>query len=189
MISWKILAAFLAVLVIISVLLSGGLGKNMVSDALSAVGEWLQKSPLSGFLSSPQVRSKEVDITFTRPRFDIALENKVNISGQGIEMSDFRGTVSIDMYASRPLVLKPLDSGFQASVDPEGLSIDSAEVRRLLAEGASFRMKPDIDSDNGSIDISNFAGSMLFTSGQLRMVGNATKVMLRLGPSSWEMTS
>lgn len=184
---WKILAASLVALVVVSGIFVGSMGDdNVLTDIFNRISEWLQNSPLQGFLSTPQAENKKVLITFISPDFDIPVDNIINITAGGTLINEFKGTIDPD-FSSGLVTFRERDSSLGIVVVIDNILIEGVETKKLLAEELNFKTDDNIDAQNGSVEITNFLGSVQLSGNDLRFEGNASKFMIRVGDSAWEM--
>lgn len=168
----RIVFVLIVVLIVVG-LLSGNIGFN---GFLSKVGGWMEGSPFGGFLSTTE-ESKNLDMTLYS---DISLKPDlpVNISSDSMSMDDFDGEINIDLEG-KSVSLSEANSKLKMNIELGKLDIRGLKLSKLVLKNRKLDLKNgdwDIKTDNGTVEIYNFVGSVVVDE-NINFKGNATKIV------------
>ena len=173
MFDWKILAASFAALLIVSSVLIGGLG---FTDIVDNVRDWLGGSPFGGFVDFPEAGSKEAAVIIYKTPFSFSPEDPINVTIGEAEMSGFSGSISADF---EKLSLKFSADGLMLTVPISNITIDGISIGKLALNPSDFSVKSDnleTAAENGTLEMTNFVGSIEFRDTRATFTGNFTTV-------------
>ncbi|MBU0898588.1 MAG: hypothetical protein KKB03_02245 [Nanoarchaeota archaeon] len=186
MIDWRILAASFAGLIVVSSLVVGGFGGNIFSDLLDNVGNWLGSSPFGGFFSTPEVKTHEVDMTIYPVKISLDPELSVNLSTDDTVIENFKGTISFD-FEEQKMLLEESSTSLKFELPIKNMEINNFKLNSFSADNIKLKIAPDIVSENGSIQLQNFFGKVIVTTENLKLEGNVSKIVAKIGDNTWEL--
>ncbi len=172
MLDWKILAASFAALLVVSSILIGGLG---FTDIVDNIKEWLGGSPFGGIVDFPEAGSKEATVIIYATPFSFSPDDPINATIGGASIEGFSGIVSADF---EELSLTFSTEGFRLSFPISNITLD-VSVGRLEITNSDFAVKDgelETSAENGTLEISDFVGSMEFRDTRATLTGNFTMV-------------
>lgn len=173
MLDWRILAASFAALLIVSSVLIGGLG---FTDVIDKVRDWLGGSPFGGFVEFPEAGSKEATIIIYRTPFSFSPSAGINATIGDAVMTDFSGTVSADFT---DLKLTFAEGGFAVSFPISNITLEDVSISRISLDVSDFAVKNEdleTSAENGTLEISDFAGRIEFRDTRATLIGNVSVV-------------
>ncbi len=173
MLDWKILAASFAALLIVSSVLIGGLGFTEIVDNIR---DWLGGSPFGGIVDFPEAGSKEATVIIYSTPFSFSPDNPINATIGGASVEGFSGIVSADFET---LSLAFSSEGFRLSFPISNITLEDVSVGKLDITNADFAVKDgelETSAENGTLEISDFVGSMEFRDTRATLTGNFTMV-------------
>ena len=166
---------FLSVMVITPTARAEGL----LSDFFNMIKKWFESSPLGNLFSMPVKRIETIKLSFYPESFEFNVEDFVNISTSEIEISNFKGLMSIDIEG-KIMVLKEAGSSLSiketiGTINIGGLRIGSLELKDMKLALVSGNWNET--TENGSIMIKDFLGKGLVKEGVIELEGNVSKVI------------
>ncbi len=188
MLDWKIFAASIAALLIISTLLIGGSGiGGFFGSVGKTIGDWLGNSPFGGFFGSSSPKTNEVDLTLHPRNLTLKSESAVNITTPSIILEEFNGKIRID-FESNTLTLEESNSPLKLNLDLQNITIEKIKIGRLAIENTEFEIKPNITTDNGTIEMVNFIGRCTIEENSIKLKGNLSILAVRIGDLNWKIS-
>ncbi len=179
MLDWKILAASFAALLVVSSLLIGGFGKGngggIFSDLIKKVNDWLGTSPFTGFITSSAAGPKTVRIILHGEKIEISPDSPINVTVDSLKVRNFKGSVITDFST---LSFKQ-PSGTEFSIPLSNFTIKDAKINKAVFTGIGFTVDADdldVSAQNGTIEISDFSGSISFQKNAVFLDGNVSLV-------------
>lgn len=185
MINWKIAAAALVIIAAFALFLGGSGTGSFFSGITEQVGKWLENSPLGGFFASPKTEQKIINITIYPDNFTFTPSNKINVSISSTYLQDFAGSLNIN-FAENVVRLNPEKSDLQITAALQPFEISSIEITDLKIIDERFDAG-NLQAGNGTVEISNFKGSMAATQEKISFLGNTTKVKITMDNRTWEL--
>jgi len=173
MFDWKILAASFAALLIVSSVLVGGLG---FTDIVDSVREWLGGSPFGGFVDFPEAGSKAAAVTIYSSPLTLDLNKPINATIGDVSITGFSGTLISNLDDST-LLFK--SDTFTLTFPVSNTTLDNIMIGKMFLESADFSiMNGDLETsaENGTLEISDFSGRIIFTETAITLSGNFTSI-------------
>jgi len=187
MLDWKIAAAAVVALLVVSTVLLGGFGiGEFFSDIINKIGEWLGSSPFGGFFATPTTPTKEINIVLYPANLSLKPESDINVSVNTVTLRDFRGEIDINFNADI-ITFKELGSALTIEVPLEKVTIPNLRIKNMKFENMKFDIKPSITSENGSMEIHGFLGNTTVNEDNIEFLGNISKMIVTIGNMSWEI--
>lgn len=186
MLDWKILAASFASLLVISSVLVGNFGvQDFFSDVVDGIGDLLGGSPFGGFFGTPSSKNKEVEITLFPQSFTLQSDSILNISNSvGIE--GFDGVLHL-YFTNQSLVMKEKNSPLTLNLRLEHLEIENIKLGKTTVENMAFEVKPNITTNNGTMEMTNFLGRAVVEENKLTLHGNVSLLKITIGDLQFEL--
>ena len=181
MIDWKILAASFAALLVVSSLLVGDFGvRDFFSGIVEKISELFGSSPFGGMFSMPSAGHAEIDLDLYTGNLTLQPSLPVNITSAGILIEGFEGFITADINEGNALleqksVRTRITFRLDQPVVVQGLSIGKLVVSNTRYELSSNQS--EIDSENATIELYNFAGNGTIYKTHLNLRGNVSRVM------------
>jgi hypothetical protein len=85
------------------------------------------------------------------------------------------------------MTLSEKGSKFKAMIPSNNVTVSGFGIDSLSMTETKFDIEPDITTDNGTIDIKDFFGSITSKGNALELRGNVTKLSATMGDLEWEM--
>jgi hypothetical protein len=173
MLDWKILAASFAALLIVSSVLIGGLG---FTDIVDNIRDWLGGSPFGGIVDFPEAGSKEATVIIYSTPFSFSPDVPINATIGDASMEGFSGIVSADFDA---LSLEFSSDSFTLSFPISNITLEDISIGKLELDNADFAVKDgelETSAENGTLEFSDFVGSIAFRDTRATLTGNFTSV-------------
>ncbi|MFH1444894.1 MAG: hypothetical protein ABIF08_00190 [Nanoarchaeota archaeon] len=186
MIDWRILTASFAAIIVVSSMFMGGIGGDFFSNILDDVSNWLGSSPFSGFFITPVVKTHDIDLTIYPKQISLTPDSSVNFSSESSVIRNFKGTINLD-FEEQTIVLEEADSSLRYESSIQNLEIEYIKLNTLSLDDLKLKIAPDITSENGSAELYNFQGKLTITSESLKFEGNVSKIVAKIGDSTWEL--
>ncbi len=175
---WKILAAIFAVLIVASSALISNTGiKDMFLNSTGNLGDWLKGSPFNSFFATPEKGSSRVVIVLSADHLELGLETPVNITAGESSVTNFKGTVDIDLEENRTKLL-PEGSDMVLNLKLDETVIREVSIPSLIFDEMDFVVqseKTNITATNDKIEIYDFYGDITITD-VIELTGNVSKV-------------
>lgn len=171
MLDWKILGATFAALLVVSTLFIGGFGiEDFFSDIFEKLSEWLGTSPF-GTTS----RTTYVEFILYPKELSFTVEKPVNITLDSFKVENFLGDVSIS-FINDTISLQ--SNSLVINTHTQNLIIHTLQLKNLkaLCKFQVFGPSSNITSENGSIEIYNFLGTLSLSNHTLYFSGNTTRI-------------
>jgi len=172
---------FVALLILSTLFAVSVMANNIFSDIFSAIGEWFKKSPLSGLFYTPIKRNEAVAVVFYPRSFSMSPEEYVNISYNGAEIYNFKGTIAVGFendtfsLAQKGTMLRILGHVKPARIN--NIVVKEIDISNVRVE--VFKDGWNETSANGSIRLENFLGTAIIGEDFIRLEGNATRFSKR----------
>jgi len=187
MLDWKILAASIVALLLISSVFLGGFGiKEFLSGILETASEYLGSSPFEGILpgESSEGGEKEISILLTPDTISLTPDSEATLVSGETVFSGFTGEVSVH-FKNSTVALK--HSTLSVSLPLETLEIQSLEINSLSLQETSFEIKPDIATDSGNLELKGFSGTATATKSGLQLEGTVSSLNVEIGEMNFEL--
>lgn len=183
MLNWKLLVAGVAVILVAGVLVIGGEGfLALLAGGLGQIGSFLGSSPFGDLFSTARGEANPMVVTIYPPNFTVMVDRPATVLLGETQLDDFKGTVETDFDAD---TITLTTSGDLAITSPViDTKITPFTVKQLILEGIKMKVRSgnwDISSENGSIEISHFEGSMLIDqeNSSISFLGNVSSIEQR----------
>ena len=186
MIDWRILAASVGALVVVSSIFIGGIGGNFFPDILDNLSDWLGSSPFGGFFSSPNLKTYEVDITLYPDEISLEPDLKINLSSDDTKINDFKGVLKFN-FNEQKIFLEETGTSLKFELPLKNIEIDNLKLNSFFIDNINLRIAPDIISENGSVQLQNFYGKLTVTSESMKFKGNVSKIIAKIGSNTWKL--
>ncbi len=177
MLDWRILAASFASLLIISTLIVGDFGiKDILTNIMEKISEWLGSSPFGGFVSTPK-EQHNITLKIYATNLSFEPESKINITSDGVDVVDFSGSVYLDLLENR-VVLNDV-SKTQIRFITNEVSMFDVKIGRLELSDIKFDIESEnfnLSSESGPVRIYNFFGDALISNSSVIFMGNVSMV-------------
>ncbi len=174
MIDWKVLAAGVAALILVTLVAAGETGKELFSGIAERLGNFLGTSPFGGLFSSTQ--QEEIVISLYPDNLSLQLDgNDVNLNS--LSLTAFTGSMDIDFIGGTVMLIQK-NSDLRISAQLEYASVTNLKIPKLLVENTKMDVisgKYNISSSSGTIEIFNFAGNATIDNSSIQLKGNVTK--------------
>ena len=177
MLEWKILAAAFSALLVISMVLVGNTGlKDSFGGIVGRLTDWLGGTPISIPGGSGKPGTNAVSITLYPKNFTLTPESKLNLTLGDSHFENFNGLVTFDFQSGKISLQEK--SGFSVSSLLKDFTVPDLKLSRLQISGMKFtvRTQTDISSENGTMDIQGFSGSLSLGNSSIILSGNVTKI-------------
>lgn len=198
MLDWRILGASFAALIVISAVFLGGPAQSgetstsggglggILSGIMEKISSWFSGSPFGGFFEQPVARSSTVQIILYPDEFELKPESSVDISSGETRITGFSGTMAAD-FVNQTMTLSEEGSSLKVSLPMESIVLDDIRITSLSLTGMKFEIVPNMTTNNGTLEISNFLGRIEFTEDRIDMFGNVSRLRTRIGTMRWEL--
>lgn len=175
----RVIAIGLVFLFLLSLTAQSVRAEGLLSDFFDMIKKWFESSPLGNLFAMPVKRIEVIKLSFYPETFEFNIEDFVNITLGGNEISNFKGNLEIDMENKR-VVLKEAGSslsvkGVVGDVNVRGIKIGSLELKNMKLVLASGNWNET--AENGSITIKDFLGDMMLKEGVIELDGNVSKII------------
>ena len=177
MLEWKILAAAFSALLVISMVLVGNTGfKDSFGGIVGRLTDWLGGSPVPLPVGSGKSGTNAVSIALYPKAFTLTPETKLNLTLGESRFENYNGVIAFD-FQSGKLTLQE-KSGFSVSSPLKDFRIPDLRLSRLQISGMKFtvRSQSDISSENGTMDIQGFSGTLSLGNSSIILSGNVSKI-------------
>lgn len=188
MLDWKILAASMVALLVISSLFIGGGGvRDSLSSILDKISEYLGTSPFSGFLTSDNnveaVGDKPVSLLLSPDTLSLVPDEPATLTFGDTIYTDFQGIIILS-FENKDVTLKT--DSVQISFPLTRLDI-TLTLNSLELENTRFHIEPDLSTDEGSLSLVGFQGEAIATPEGLQLDGTATSLRVSIGDLEFEL--
>jgi len=188
MIDWKILAsAFIALLVVSFILMEGFGTTSFFSGTLGSIGEWFGSSPFGDLVPVADARGKHVNIMLYTDNLTLESSGEIGIETGTVNMTGFSGSIHVDFERGN-LVLAESETKLKVTVPIKNIRMSGFTLDKLSLENSRFAIEPDISTENGTIEIKDFFGSVTAKENGLELDGNVTRLTTKIGDLSWELS-
>jgi hypothetical protein len=152
--------------------------EGLLSDFFEMIKKWFESSPLGNLFAMPVKRIEVLKMSFYPENFEFTADDFVNVSTGTSEISNFKGSMGIDM-GNKVMVLKEAGSSLSVretigEVSIEGLKINSLELRDMKLVLTSGNWNET--TENGSVEIKDFLGKGVIREGVIELDGNVSKI-------------
>ena len=176
MLEWKILAAAFSALLVISMVLVGNMGlKDSFGGIVERLTDWLGGSTVPIPVGSGK-STNTVSIALYPKAFTLTPESKLNLTLGDSSFENFNGFVTFDFQSGKISLQEK--SGFSVSSPLKDFTIPDLKLSRLQISGMKFTVhtQTDITSENGTMDIQGFSGTLSLGNSSIILSGNVTKI-------------
>ena len=175
----RLIAVGLVFLFLLTLTAQSVRAEGLLSDFFDMIKKWFESSPLGNLFSMPVKRVEMIKLSFYPKTFEFNIEDFVNITLGGNEISNFKGNLEIDM-GNKTMFLKEAGSslsvkGSVGDVNVKGIKIGSLELNEMKLVLVSGNWNET--SENGSIIIKDFLGDIMLKEGVIELDGNVSKII------------
>jgi hypothetical protein len=187
MLDWKIIAAGVVALLFISSIFIGEFGvRDFLSDIVGKIGEWLGGSPFSGVFSTPKAKESNIKIQLFPQDFALSPNEEYDVIVGDMNLSSFQGDMNIFFNTSK-IELIQATSEFKVTFPLENVEVHGVNLKTLALEETKFTIEPNITTDSGNLDMSDFLGSAIVNDDSIIFEGKASRLLVTIGNLSWEL--
>jgi len=187
MLDWKVLAsAFIAMIIVTIIMLEGFGASSFLSGGMSFISEWFGSSPFGGLVSGGS-DGKQVTVTLYQPNLTLRPQEEVEIETVTVNISGFVGDIHAD-FDSKILVLYESGSDLKVAFPLKNIRISGFKINKLQLENSNFMIEPNITTDNGTIEMKDFFGTVTTKTNGLEFQGNVSELSAKIGDLSWELS-
>ena len=158
----------------------------MFSGIVEKISELLGSSPFGGILSMPSAGHAEIVLDIYPENLTLRPSLPVNITSGGVGIEGFKGTVSASMSEGNAL-LEETSGGTRITFQlNEPVVVQGLSFGNLILSNTRFELSSNqsqIDSDNATIELYNFAGNGTIYKTHINLRGNVSRVT----GDSWEI--
>jgi len=153
--------------------------EGLLSDFFDTIKRWFESSPFGNLFSTPIKRMETLTLSFYPEDFEFDITEPVNMSTENTEISNFKGTINIDMN-NKLMLLSETDTSLKikeniGTIGIHGLKINSLELKDLKLVIRSGNWNET--TENGTVTIKDFLGTCLVRDGVIELEGNVSKVI------------
>jgi hypothetical protein len=191
MLDWRILGASFAALIVVSSVFLGGVSQGGIGDIFSGlidqISGWFEGSPFGGFVSTPSAdKAMVVSIVLLPGEYYLEPDSSVSVMSGSTSISKFSGRIAPD-FSSDALLLEERGSELSITVPLEGVVVEDVSIKSLRMSGTGFRIEPDMSTENGTIEVAGFSGTISFSASGAELLGNVTRLTAQTGELRWEL--
>lgn len=187
MLDWKILAASIVALLFISSLFIGGLGiRDFLSGILQKISEYLGSSPFGDVLSSTPQEKGEKDISLILSPQELTLQPDAAadlITGE-TRFTGFTGEIHLFFHNA---TVELTSSSFSITFPLTTLNITSLTLTSLSLTDTKLEIKPDISTDSGDLQLTDFSGFATATPQGIELNGKVSSLLVTIGELNFEL--
>jgi hypothetical protein len=181
MLDWKILAASFAALLVLSSVLLGGFGiGDFLAGAAEKVRELLGGAPFSGLFTGRGSPEQQITLALFPENFTLVPDSAVAIIIGDMQLNDFAGEIGIH-FDSNELILDEKESSLSISLPITETEIKQVSLASLKVENAVFDVAPTISTENGTIEVTRFSGTVTITEKSVEFLGNVSSIKIKIG--------
>jgi len=188
MLDWKLLAASIVALLVISSLFVGGSGPaGVFSDLLDKfqnfLGGSLGGNSLTGlFTKEPETRkisgsNGELTIHLSLKTFKLIPDSPVTVYRNEVRAAGFSGTVSLDTEAGEVVLI---DDPLAITLPLDKVTITGLRIKALHLEEVKFSIN-DISTDAGGLLLEEFSGMAILTPEGIDLRGTMRNLEVMIG--------
>lgn len=187
MFDWKILAASAVALLFVSGLFLGNFGiQDFISGLLDKIREWTSSSPFAGFFSSTPKKPSKIDMTVYPEAIQLKPEGSVEVKSKEFSLENFQGLINLS-FDHKQMILKEAETGLLLETELRSTEIHDLRLAHLEMKDLKLEIEPDIRTENGSIQMTDFHGKSYIDAESVRFLGNVTQLKTKIGDQSWEL--
>jgi hypothetical protein len=153
--------------------------EGLLSDFFDMIKRWFESSPLGNLFTVPVKRVEIIKISFYPETFEFNAQDFVNMSTSTSEISNFKGSVSIDM-GSKAVTLKETGSSLVVKetlgvINVYGMKLNALELKgmKLILTSGNWNET----TENGSVVINDFLGTGTIKEGVIELDGNVSRLV------------
>ncbi|MBI4182346.1 MAG: hypothetical protein HY520_05255 [Candidatus Aenigmarchaeota archaeon] len=185
MLDWKILAASLVALLVISSLFLGAFGiQDFFGGIAEQIGRYTGADPLAN-LPAGDAPEEEPTLTLVlRPAsFALTPSAPATIRSGETVISGFAGDMAFS-FQNQTATLRSKD--IQIAFPLVSVEVTSLRLARLQAEAVPFSLPPDVAADEGALDLRGFSGRATATPEGLTLEGSADSLSFTIGGNTYQ---
>lgn len=187
MFDWRVLAASFVALLFISGIFITGFGiKDFFTNLGEKISEWMKSSPFEGFFSTTPKKIHKVEIIIRPKNIQLHPQEGISMRSNIFNIENFYGIVNISFFKKR-IFLKETQTGLDFNAPLVNIEIEKIRLKSLIVNNVSFEVKPDIKTNMGTIEITDFSGKCLIDENSLILIGNVSILKTKIGDRSWEL--
>lgn len=181
MIMKRILIVLIAVMVFTSMAAQSARAEGLLTDLVDMVKKWFESSPFGNIFSMPVKRMENIDLIFSPEKFELDVQEPVNVSSDRTEITAFTGHVDIDLGSEESfLTLTESESPLKVRIESASVAIIGLKVGSLDLQNMNLLMKSgnwNETAENGSVTIKDFLGDCIIENGKIELKGNISKLL------------
>jgi hypothetical protein len=152
--------------------------EGLLSDIFNGIKKWFESSPLGNLFTAPVKRTEAIKLGFYPETFEFNAADFVNITTTTGEISNFKGTIAMDMK-NKVSTLKESGSVLLikeviGTISIDGLKLNSLELNGMKLTLASGNWNET--TENGSVTINDFLGKGMIKEGFIELEGNVSRI-------------
>lgn len=173
--------AVLLVVLLLSIYVPGVVRAEggLLSDFFGMIKKWFESSPLGNIFNAPVKRIETIKLGFYPESFDFNAAEPVNMSTNSSEISNFKGSVSVDMK-NKVVVMQETGTGLMIKeslgmISVNGLKLTSLELKdmKLVLTTGNWNET----TEKGSVSLNDFLGTGTIKDGLIEIEGNVSRVV------------
>ena len=176
----KAIAAVLLASLIVSLSIAPGVrAEGMLSNFFNAIKQWFESSPIGNIFNAPVKRAETIKLSFYPETFEFAAQEPINISSEGMEISNFKGAVAVDM-PNKMLTLKEASTSLMVQKKIGEITLREIRIASLELSGMKLVLAYgnwNETTENGTIKIADFLGTGTIKDGMVEIEGNASRII------------
>lgn len=153
--------------------------EGLLSDFFEMIGKWFESSPLGNLFAMPVKRMDILKMSFYPVTFDFDVSDPVNISSKSTEVVNFKGGMNVDME-NKVMALTESGSGLLIREAIGEITVNEMKIGSLKLSEMKLVIRSgnwNETTENGSVTIKDFLGTVIIKDGLIEMEGNASKII------------
>lgn len=174
----KAIPVILTVLLLSVIIAPAVRAEGLLSDIFDSIKNWFESSPLGNIFTAPVKRTETVKIGFYPETFEFSSADLVNITTATGEISNFKGTVSVDMK-NNVSTFRESGSALLIKESIGSISIDGLKMSSLELSGMKLVLTSgnwNETTENGSVSVNDFLGRGTIKDGFIELEGNVSRI-------------
>ncbi len=176
----KRVVAVLIVALLLSITMAQGVrAEGLLSDFFGMIKSWFESSPLGNIFNAPVKRTETIKLGFYPESFEFNAAEPVNMSTNSSEISNFKGSVSVDMK-NKVVVMQETGTSLLikeslGTISVNGLKLTSLELKdmKLVLTTGNWNET----TEKGSVSLNDFLGTGTIKDGLIEIEGNVSRVV------------
>ena len=153
--------------------------EGLLSDFFNMIKGWFESSPLGNIFNAPVKRAETIKLTFYPDNFEINAADFINITTPTSEISNFKGTVSIDMKG-KTFVMKEAGTQLYVKETIGIIYVDGLKLTSLDLQGMKLSLSSgnwNETTENGSVTLNDFLGRGKINEDRIELEGNVSRLV------------